>query len=256
MAVPRRSETVAGDKDAVESCRWVRNHHHGECAVDLASSCCTYAPPATTATAASSTSRKKRPRVVVADETTTTMFFRSDATTDVDDDDDPASLLRRRRRERWKQGLEAVKTAVAWRLAAKDDEIRRTRREMVERLRCACAVSRTWQDIAMAREGEKAVLRSENAALRVELDHVLRAKPRWHDDAESCCHDDNFTTTGGKEEDEGGGGGDTSTAARCFGCGERACCWHLCAACAAAAWACPACGYANMDDVHVNYYMV
>lgn len=96
---------------------------------------------------------------------------------------------------------------------------------------------------------EKAALQGENAALRVELDHVLRAKPRWHhddDDAESCCYGDNFTDdTGGKEEDEGGGG--VSTVARCFGCGERACCWHLCASCAAAAWACPACGYSNMD---------
>ncbi|EAY84001.1 hypothetical protein OsI_39229 [Oryza sativa Indica Group] len=256
MAVPRRSEMLAGDKDAVKSCR---NHHHGECAVDLASSCCTYAPPpATTAVNSSSSSRKKRPRVVVADETTTATFFRSDdATTntvvDDEDDDDPAALLRRRR-ARWKQGLEAVKTAVAWRLAAKDDEILRTRREMAERLRCACAVSRAWQSIAVAREGEKAALQGENAALRVELDHVLRAKPRWHhddDDAESCCYGDNFTDdTGGKEEDEGGGGGDMSTVARCFGCGERACCWHLCASCAAAAaaaWACPACGYSNMD---------
>uniref|UniRef100_A0A0E0FEM0 Uncharacterized protein n=1 Tax=Oryza meridionalis TaxID=40149 RepID=A0A0E0FEM0_9ORYZ len=158
MAVPRRSEMVAGDKGAVESCR---NHHHGECAVDLASSCCTYAPPPATtaiedsaAANSSSSSRKKRPRVVVADETTT-MFFRSDdATTNtvVDDDEDW------RRRAMWKQGLEAVKTAVAWRLAAKDDEIRRTRREMAERLRCACAVSRAWQSIAVAREGEKAAL--------------------------------------------------------------------------------------------------
>ncbi|BAT18217.1 Os12g0631500 [Oryza sativa Japonica Group] len=240
MAVPRRSEMVAGDKGAVESCR---NHHHGECAVDLASSCCTCAPPATTA----ASSRKKRPRVVVADETTTT----NTVVDDDDEDDDPSALLRRR--ARWKQGLEAVKTAVAWRLAAKDDEIRRARREMAERLRCAWAVSRAWQSIAVAREGEKAALQGENAALRVELDHVLRAKPRWHhddDDAESCCYGDNFTDdTGGKEEDEGGG--DASTAARCFGCGERACCWqwHLCAACAAvaAAWACPACGYSNMD---------
>ncbi|KAF7103565.1 hypothetical protein CFC21_104546 [Triticum aestivum] len=166
-----------------------------------------------------------------------------------------------------KRIVSAVEARAAKRLKAKDEEIERIRTmnwALDERLRNLLMEAQMWRDVAQSHEATANVLRGD-------LQRVLDAQAvrgsgsgdGQEDDAESCCWGENQVPLGAEEEvgtpvvEER-----PATGTRmCKACHDGAAvvlllpCRHLsvCAPCAAAAQACPACGSAKNGSVCVNF---
>ncbi|KAI4970556.1 hypothetical protein ZWY2020_001470 [Hordeum vulgare] len=157
--------------------------------------------------------------------------------------------------------VSTVEARAAKRLKAKDEEIERIRGmnwALEERLRNLFMEAQLWRDVAQSNEATANVLRGD---LQRALD--AQAGDGQEDDAGSCCWGENQAplcaeevgTPAAVEERHATGAG------RCKGCRQGAAvvlllpCRHLCvcAPCAAAAQACPACGSAKNDSVCVNF---
>ncbi|VAH68361.1 unnamed protein product [Triticum turgidum subsp. durum] len=171
------------------------------------------------------------------------------------------AALAAQRRSHMRLIVSAVEARAAKRLKAKDDEIERVRGmnwALEERIRNLYMEAQMWRDAAQSHEAAANVLRAD-------LQRVLNAQAArgggggdGQDDAESCCWGENQVPICAEEEvgtpaPTGVGG--------CKGCGDGAAvvlllpCRHLCvcAPCAAAVQACPACGCAKNGSVCVNF---
>jgi E3 ubiquitin-protein ligase BOI and related proteins len=165
--------------------------------------------------------------------------------------------LAEQRRRHVRQVVAAVEAGATKRLRAKDEEIARLGRlnwALEERVRSLSVEAQVWRDMAHSNEAAAGALRGE---LQQALDaQARRGVAQAADDAASCCCGEND----GAGDDE-----EVATATRdgmrCAVCGEGAAevlllpCRHLCAcaACAAVARACPACGCAKNGSVCVNF---
>ncbi|XP_020164374.1 BOI-related E3 ubiquitin-protein ligase 1-like [Aegilops tauschii subsp. strangulata] len=163
--------------------------------------------------------------------------------------------------------VSTVEARAAKRLKAKDEEIERIRImnwALEERLRNLFMEDQMWRDVAQSHEATANVLRGDlQRALDVQAVHGGGSGHGQEDDAESCCWGENQVPLCAEEEvgtpvvEERPATG----VGRCKGCREDAAvvlllpCRHLCvcAPCAAAAQACPACGSAKNGSVCINF---
>ncbi|KAF7097752.1 hypothetical protein CFC21_099540 [Triticum aestivum] len=164
--------------------------------------------------------------------------------------------------------ISTVEARAAKRLKAKDEEIERIRImnwALEERLRNLFMEAQMWRDVAQSNEATANVLRGD-------LQRVLDAQAvrgggisgdGQEEDAESCCWGENQAPLCA-EEDVGTPAVEerpATGAGRCKACREGAAvvlllpCRHLCvcAPCAAAALACPACGSAKNGSICINF---
>lgn len=157
---------------------------------------------------------------------------------------------------------ESVEAKAARELKAKEEEIERARKinwMLDEQLRNVSLESQMWRDLALSNEASTNVLRGE---LQQMLDaQASRGSVRRNDvaDAGSCCYGDNDVR--GDQDQEVTAPVAAAGFGMCKGCGAEGAaavlllpCRHLClcASCAAAATACPACGCAKNGSVCVN----
>ncbi|KAF7103564.1 hypothetical protein CFC21_104545 [Triticum aestivum] len=163
--------------------------------------------------------------------------------------------------------VSTVEARAAKRLKAKDEEIERIgimNWALEERLRNLFMEAQMWLDVAQSHEATANVLRGDlQRALDSQAVRGGGSGDGQEDDAESCCWGENQVPLCAEEEvgtpavEERPATG----AGRCKGCREGAAvvlllpCRHLCvcASCAAAAQACPACGSAKNGSVCVNF---
>ncbi|KAM3193308.1 hypothetical protein ACQJBY_070104 [Aegilops geniculata] len=163
--------------------------------------------------------------------------------------------------------VSTVEARAAKRLKAKDEVIERIRImnwALEERLRNLFMEAQMWRDVAQSHEATANVLRGDlQRALDSQAVRGGGSDDGQEDDAESCCWGENQVPLCAEEEvgtpvvEERHATG----AGRCKGCREGAAvvlllpCRHLCvcAPCAAAAQACPACGSAKNGSVCINF---
>ena len=158
--------------------------------------------------------------------------------------------------------MSTVEARAAKRLRAQDEEIERVRSAnwaLEDRLRNLYVEAQMWRDMAQSSEAAA-------NALRGDLQRVLEAQAVRGggggdvEDTGSCCWGD-VAYGGGEEEEVRTPAVEQRGVGRCKGCGDGAAvvlllpCRHLCvcASCAAAAGACPACGCAKNGSVCVNF---
>ncbi|KAF7097750.1 hypothetical protein CFC21_099538 [Triticum aestivum] len=163
--------------------------------------------------------------------------------------------------------VSTVEAMAAKRLKARDDEIERIRImnwALEERLRNLFMEAQMWRDIAQSNEATANVLRGDlQRALDSQAVRDGGSGDGQEDDAESCCWGENQVPLCAEEEVGTPAVEERPATAvgRCKGCREDAAvvlllpCRHLCvcAPCAAAAQACPACGSAKNGSVCINF---